>query len=76
MSYLEHSDIDLETIEEIHRQGETLIQIMVQLALAADQRATTMTGIFGAGAVALLGAAAALIGATTALANVTPGPMI
>jgi hypothetical protein len=37
----------------------------VQLAIAADQRATTMAGIFGAGSVALLAAVATILAATS-----------
>lgn len=62
MTDLDLSQISEKPIEEIHRQGETLLQATVQLAIAADQRATTMAGILGAGAIALLGAAATLVG--------------
>jgi hypothetical protein len=55
------SEIPLPSIKELQRQGEACLQGTVQLALAADQRATTLTGIFGAGAVALLAAAATVL---------------
>jgi hypothetical protein len=48
-------------IRELHRQGELCLLGTVQLALAADQRATTLSGILGAGAVALAAATAGLI---------------
>jgi len=48
-------------VREIHRQGEEVLKGTVQLALAADQRATTLCGIFGGGAVALLAAAATIL---------------
>lgn len=72
MSDLDLSGAERGTIEEIHRQGETCLQGTLQLALAADQRATMMAGIFGAGAVALLGAAAGVFGAATPMTNATP----
>jgi hypothetical protein len=39
----------LESVKELHRQAETCLAGTVQLAISADQRATTMAGIFGAG---------------------------
>lgn len=50
-----------ESIREIHRQGQSCLDGTVTLALAADQRATTLCGVFGAGAVALLAAAASVL---------------
>jgi len=55
------SNIPADAIKELHRQGEICLQSTMQLALAADQRATTLTGIMGAGAVALLAATATMI---------------
>jgi hypothetical protein len=49
-----------EMLGELLREAEECLQGTVQLALAADQRGATMTGIFGAGAVALLAAAATI----------------
>jgi hypothetical protein len=48
-------------VEELHKEGVLCLQGTLQLAVAADQRATTLTGVFGAGSVALLAAAATLI---------------
>jgi len=48
-------------VKELHRQGELCLLGTIQLALAADQRATTLSGIFGAGAVALAAAMAGLV---------------
>lgn len=72
MAMLDLSGIERSELEEIHRQGEACLQGTLQLALAADQRATIMSGIFGAGAVALLGAAAGVLGSATPLTNATP----
>jgi hypothetical protein len=55
------SDVPAEGIRELHRQAEVCLGGTIQLALAADQRATTMAGIFGAGAVALLAANATVL---------------
>jgi hypothetical protein len=55
------SSVPAGAIREVHRQGEICLQSTVQLALAADQRATTLTGILGAASVALLVATAAMI---------------
>jgi hypothetical protein len=55
------SGIPDNAIRELHRQGELCLLGTMQLALAADQRATTHSGIFGAGAVALAAAMAGLI---------------
>jgi hypothetical protein len=52
------SEVPASVINEIVRNGETCLQGTVQLAIAADQRASAMAGIFGAGAVALLATAA------------------
>ena len=54
------------SINELLRLAEKCLEGTIQLALAADQRATTMAGIFGAGSVALLAISA------TVLAGVTP----
>jgi hypothetical protein len=48
-------------IRELHRQAEVCLNGTIQLALAADQRATTMAGIFGAGSLALLAAIATVL---------------
>lgn len=49
-----------DTIGELHRQAEICLQGTVQLATALDQRATTTSGILGAGALALFTAAASM----------------
>jgi hypothetical protein len=54
------SAIPDEAVDEIFRNGETCLLGTIALATAADQRATTMAGIFGAGSVALLAMAATL----------------
>jgi hypothetical protein len=59
------SEISLASVQELHRQAETCLSGTVQLAIAADQRATTMAGIFGAGSVALLAAVATILAATS-----------
>lgn len=56
------SAVPEQVVEEIYRSGEACLVGTVQLAIAADQRATTMAGIFGAGSVALLAAAATVDG--------------
>jgi hypothetical protein len=55
------SAIPADAIKELHRQGEICLQGTVQLALAVDQRAITLTGILGAGAVALAAATVTMI---------------
>ena len=59
------SEISLASVQELHRQAETCLSGTVQLAIAADQRATTMAGIFGAGSVALLAAVATILAAAS-----------
>ncbi len=58
---LDLSAVPDETIKELHRQGELCLQGTVQLAIAADWRATTLTGILGAGSIALIVAGASMI---------------
>jgi len=57
------SKVPDEAIKELHRQGEVCLQGTVQLALAADQKASTLTGILGAGSVALIAATVTMISA-------------
>lgn len=59
--FIDFSSIPDSTIEELHRQAETCLAGTVQVALAADARATTLTGILGGGAVALLAGVASII---------------
>jgi len=54
------SNIPATAAKELCRQGELCLQGTIQLALAADQRATTLTGILGAGSVALVAATVSL----------------
>lgn len=54
------SNVPDSAVKELHRQGELCLLGTMQLALAADQRATTLSGILGAGAVALAAATAGL----------------
>jgi hypothetical protein len=60
LSTPDFSKIPATTAKELCRQGELCLQGTVQLAVAADQRATTLVGIFGAGSAALLAAAVSL----------------
>jgi len=55
------SDLPVDATDEVLRLGEATLAGTVQLAVAADQRATAMAGIFGAGFVALLAVAAAVV---------------
>ncbi len=55
------SEVSLDGVQELHRQAETCLSGTIQFGIAADQRATTLTGIFGAGCVALLAAIATVI---------------
>ncbi len=48
-----------QALAELNRQGDSCLQGTMQLAIANDQRAVTLTGMFGAAA----GALAALLGA-------------
>jgi hypothetical protein len=50
---------DPNVLKELVHQGEVCLSDTVRLAIAADSRATTFCGIFGAAGVALLAAAAA-----------------
>jgi hypothetical protein len=50
----------LEAVKEVQRQAESCLHGTLELAIAADQRATTMSGITGAGAAALTAAAVAI----------------
>jgi len=54
------SNVPQDAARELCRQGELCLQGTVQLAIAADQRATTLTGILGAGAIALVAATVSL----------------
>lgn len=58
---VDFSSIPEVAIEELHQQAETCLAGTIQLALAADARATTLVGILGGGAVALLAGAASII---------------
>jgi hypothetical protein len=52
----EHTDPDI--LKQLVHQGEVCLSDTVRLAIAADGRATTLCGIFGAAGVALMAAAA------------------
>ena len=54
------TDVPDEAVEELYRSGEACLQGTIQFALAADQRATTLAGVFGGGSVALLAVAATI----------------
>jgi hypothetical protein len=62
---LDFSGVSPDGVKELHKQAETCLAGTVQLAIAGDQRATTMAGIFGAGAVALLAAIATVLAASS-----------
>ena len=55
------ANVSDESVRELHRQGEACLDGTIKLALAADQRATTLCGVLGAGAVALMAAAATVL---------------
>jgi hypothetical protein len=57
---LDCSSVPQAAIGELHRQAEICLQGTVQLAIALDQRATTTSGILGAGALALFAAVASM----------------
>jgi hypothetical protein len=63
-SSIDLSEIPEEGVRELHKQAETCLAGTVQFAIAADQRATTMAGIFGAGCIALLAAIATVLAAS------------
>lgn len=54
------SGIPAAAAKELCRQGELCLQGTIQLAVAANQRATTLVGILGAGSVALIAATATI----------------
>jgi len=54
------TDLPEGAVDDVLRLGEATLAGTVQIAVAADQRATAMAGIFGAGFVALLAVAAAI----------------
>lgn len=51
------------TVASVHKQAEDCLAGTVALAIAADARATTLTGIFGGAAVALLAGGATILAA-------------
>lgn len=51
------------TVAIVHKQAEECLTGTVLLATAADSRATTLTGIFGGAAIALLAASATVLAA-------------
>jgi hypothetical protein len=57
---IDWTDIPETSVREILRQAETYIDSTLKTAFAADQRATTLMGIYGAVGVALLVSAATL----------------
>jgi hypothetical protein len=54
--------VPLELAREITRQAETRLMVIMQLAIAADARATMLCGIFGAASVGLGAAVLAYLG--------------
>jgi hypothetical protein len=57
---IDWDDIPEAAVREILRQGETYLDATLKVAIAADQRATTLMGIYGAVGVALLVSAATI----------------
>jgi hypothetical protein len=57
---IDWADIPEPAVREILRQGEKYLDSTLKTAVAADQRATTLMGIYGAVGVALLVSAATL----------------
>ena len=51
---LDFSQVPDAAVDEFYRQAELCLQSTVQIAIAADSRATTLTGTFGAATAALL----------------------
>jgi hypothetical protein len=64
VSEIDWDDIPEHTVREILRLGETYLDSTLKVAIAADQRATALMGIYGAVGVALL-VSAATIGTRT-----------
>lgn len=60
--------IPVEVAREIARQGEERLRALMSLATAADFRATTLCGIFGAGAIATVAATLAYVASEGAAA--------
>jgi hypothetical protein len=61
---IDWDDVPEHTVREILRLGETYLDSTLKVAIAADQRATALMGIYGAVGVALL-VSAATIGTRT-----------
>ena len=57
--------LDLELARTVFRQGELRLGTQLTLALAADQRAITLTGVFIAAATAAVGVGIGFLGAAT-----------
>lgn len=57
---MDWNDVPDPAAREMLRQGETYLKGLLAAGIGADQRATTLCGIFGAVAVALLAAAATI----------------
>jgi len=55
------SQVPDQSVDEFLRQGQECLAGTIQLAIASDQRATAMAGIYGAASIALLAAGAAII---------------
>lgn len=51
---IDWSGVSLDMVRQIHLQAETYLKAQLQVGLAADQRASTMSSIFAATAAALL----------------------
>ncbi len=58
---MDWTDVPEASIREILRQGEATLEGTLTIGIGADQRATTMCGIFGGGAIALFAAAATIV---------------
>ncbi len=68
MQSADYSAIPESVLPELNRQGESCLQGTVQLAIANDQRAVTLTGMFGAAS----GAVLAFLGAVLSNSHQVP----
>jgi len=70
------SPMPVELAREIARQGETRLTAITSLATAADLRATTLCGIFGASSVAVAAAVLAGISAGRSVNMILAGAIV
>jgi hypothetical protein len=70
------SPMPVELAREIARQGEVRLTAITSLATAADLRATTLCGIFGAASVAMAVAVLASIAASRPISLISAGAVV